>query len=257
MMDFEQAKDKVIMGTERKSMIISEREKKITAYHEAGHTVVAKTLPGTDPVHKVTIIPRGMALGLTQQLPIEDRYNLSKTFAENQISILMGGRIAEELTFNHQTTGAGHDFETATEIAKKMVSEWGMSSLGPVTFGKREEQLFLGREITRHMDYSEATAVEIDREIKRIIMENYERAKKILIENKEKLVKMAEALLDLESLDENEIEMIMQGVEPESLKSFKASGTRAELAEKGDKPLEEGTTKEKLGSTRKPSFQET
>lgn len=217
MVDFELAKDKVLMGTERKSMIISEDEKKNTAYHEAGHTLVAKLIPGTDPIHKVTIIPRGTALGLTQQLPTDDRYTQNKTFCENYLSILLGGRAAEELVFSQPTTGAGNDIERATELARRMVCEWGMSEkMGPLSFGKKEEQIFLGREIAQHSDYSEETAREIDGEIKRLIMENYVRAKKLLSENRDKLVRIAEALLEHESLTSEQVEHVMQGkdIEP-------------------------------------------
>jgi cell division protease FtsH len=210
--DFEMAKDKVLMGTERRSMIISDREKRTTAFHEAGHTLVAKILPGADPVHKVTIIPRGRALGVTQQLPTEDRLNLTREFANNQIAIMMGGRIAEEIIFDQQTTGAGQDIETATDLARKMVCEWGMSEkLGPLTFGKREEQIFLGREIAQHRDYSEQTAIEIDAEVKRIVMGNYERAKKILLDHLDQLKVLAEALLEHETLDAEAIDIILAG----------------------------------------------
>jgi cell division protease FtsH len=212
MPDFELAKDKVLMGTERRSMIISEREKRTTAYHEGGHALVARMLPGADPVHKVTIIPRGRALGVTQQLPSEDRLNMSKEFAVNQIAILMGGRIAEEVVFGQQTTGAGNDIEVATDLARKMVCEWGMSEkLGPLTFGKKEEQIFLGREFAQHQDYSEQTAIEIDSEVRRLIMENYERAKKVILENLDKLKAMAEALLEFETLDTADLDVLMGG----------------------------------------------
>ena len=156
--DFEMAKDKVLMGAERKSLVLSDEEKRTTAYHEAGHALVAKLLPGADPIHKVTIIPRGMALGVTMQLPIDDKHNYTKEYLETEIAILMGGRLAEELFLNQMSTGAGNDIERATELARKMVCEWGMSSLGPLTFGKKEEQIFLGKEFNRHQDYSEATA---------------------------------------------------------------------------------------------------
>ncbi|TAN33766.1 ATP-dependent zinc metalloprotease FtsH, partial [Patescibacteria group bacterium] len=183
MTDFENAKDKVMMGVERRSIVISEEDRKLTAYHEAGHALVAKVLPGTDPIHKVTIIPRGRALGMTQQLPIDEKHNYAKEYLLNQIAIMMGGRVAEELVFGHITTGAGNDIERATDLARKMVCEWGMSEkLGPLTFGKREEMIFLGREIAQHQDYSEQTAVEIDREVKGIVMTNYDKAKALLIE---------------------------------------------------------------------------
>jgi cell division protease FtsH len=214
--DFEYAKDKVIMGVERKSLIISETEKRITAYHEGGHALVAKLTPGTDPIHKVTIIPRGLALGVTQQLPIEDKYTLSKTYLNNTIMVLLGGRAAEEIVFGEQTSGAGNDLERATEIARKMVCEWGMSEkVGPVTFGKREEQIFLGKELARHKDYSEATALEIDKEIKRIVNENYKKATTILEENIELLHKLAEVLLEKEVVDGKELDELVKQVRPQ------------------------------------------
>jgi len=212
MVHFEQAKDKVLMGAERKSMIISPEEKRLTAYHEAGHTLVAKLIPGTDPIHKVTIIPRGMALGLTQQLPIDEKHTYPRTYLKNNIAILLGGRVAEELFFNDVTTGAGNDLERATELARKMVCTWGMSDkLGPLTYGKKEEQIFLGREITQHRDYSEATAVEIDNEVKLIVEENHARVQEILKENRQTLELLAENLLERESLDTDEIDTIVSG----------------------------------------------
>ncbi len=211
MQDFELAKDKVMMGTERKSMIISEEEKRITAYHESGHALVAKMLPGADPIHKVTIIPRGMALGLTQQLPIDERHTYPKDYLLNNITILFGGRVAEELVLNRMTTGAGNDFERATEIAHKMVCEWGMSEkLGPMTFGKKEGLIFLGRDFTQQQDYSEHTAGAIDDEVRRIIKENYVRAKGILTDNLELLHKVAQRLLEKESLDGAEIDALVR-----------------------------------------------
>ncbi len=211
MVDFELAKDKVMMGSERRSMIISFEERRNTAYHEAGHALVAKLLPGTDPVHKVTIIPRGMALGLTQQVPIDDRHTYAKTFLVNQLTILYGGRTAEELVLGHMTTGAGNDIEKASDLARKMVCEWGMSEkLGPMTFGKKEEEIFLGRDFTQRVDYSETTAVQIDNEVRRIILEAYERAKLLLRRNLEVLHKMAEALLEREVLDGAEIDEIIR-----------------------------------------------
>jgi cell division protease FtsH len=209
--DFELAKDKVIMGAERKSMVISDEEKKITAYHEAGHALVGKLTPGTDPIHKVTIIPRGMALGLTQTLPEKERLNLTNIAAENNIAFLMGGRCAEELIFNNYTTGAGNDIERATEIARRMVCEWGMSKLGPMTFGKREEQIFLGRDISKSQDYSEATAQTIDQEIKDIVFRNYDKAKKLLADKLPVLHSLADALFQREVLDGAEVEMIVMG----------------------------------------------
>jgi cell division protease FtsH len=211
MIDFEFAKDKVLMGVERKSIMINEVEKKTTAYHEAGHTLVAKILPGTDPVHKVTIIPRGRALGLTMQLPTDDRYTYAKEFLLNNIAILMGGRVAEEVALQFVTTGAGNDIERATDLARKMVCEWGMSErLGPLTYGRKEQEIFLGREISQHRDFSESIAIEIDNEVKRIVSENYERARQIIKTHFNALKALAEALLEKESLDAPEIDKIIQ-----------------------------------------------
>src|SRR5687768_4129791 len=202
MLDFEFAKDKVLMGAERRSMIISEGEKRITAIHEAGHALLAVMLPQADPIHKVTIIPRGMALGLTQQLPIDEKHNYSREYLQDQIAILLGGRIAEEITVGSITTGAGNDLDRATELARRMVCEWGMSdAMGPLTFGKKEEQIFLGREIAQHQDYSEDTALKIDQEVKRFVTDNYAKAQTILTEHKQRVVEMAEALLVRETLD--------------------------------------------------------
>jgi cell division protease FtsH len=209
--DFEIAKDKVMMGAERRSMIISDEEKRVTAFHEAGHALVAKLLPGADPVHKVTIIPRGMALGLTQQLPIDEKHTYQKDYLLNNLAILFGGRVAEELVLNHMTTGAGNDIEKATDLAHRMVCEWGMSEkLGPMTFGKKEEEIFLGRDFTQKVDYSENTAIEIDAEIRRIIQESYQRAKDLLKKNLEVLHKIAETLLEKEVLDGSEIDAIVR-----------------------------------------------
>ncbi len=210
--DFEFAKDKVLMGVERKSMVLTDEEKRTTAYHEAGHALMAKLLPGTDPVHKVTIIPRGRALGVTMQLPVDDRHSYSKEFLYNSLAILMGGRVAEELVFKQITTGAGNDIERATDLARKMVCEWGMSEeLGPLTFGKKDEEIFLGREIATRRDYSEEIALKIDAEVKRLVTENYERAKRILRENIAVLKALAEALLEKEVLEGSEIDQIIQG----------------------------------------------
>ena len=211
--DFELAKDKVLMGVERKSMILSDEEKKVTAFHEAGHAMVAVTLPNSDPVHKVTIIPRGMALGVTMQLPIDDKHNYTKEYLETEIAILMGGRLAEEIFLSQMSTGAGNDIERATELARKMVCEWGMSSLGPLTFGKKEEQIFLGREIAQHRDYSEDTAIKIDLEVRRLVDEGYARSKEILSQNKDTLTRIAMALLEREVLDANEIRLLVEGKE--------------------------------------------
>ena len=213
MYDFELAKDKVLMGVERKSLILTEEEKKVTAYHEAGHALVAARLPHSDPLHKVTIIPRGMALGVTMQLPIDDKHNYTRDYLETEIAIMMGGRIAEEMFLSQMSTGAGNDIERATDLARKMVCEFGMSQLGPLTFGKKEEQIFLGREIAQHRDYSEATAIKIDEEVRRLITEGYDRAKAVLAEGKDVLVKIALALLEREVLDANEIRLIIEGKE--------------------------------------------
>jgi len=210
MADFEFAKDKVLMGTERKSMVISDEEKRNTAYHEAGHALVAKLIPGTDPIHKVTIIPRGMALGLTQQLPIDEKHTYPRTYLINNITILLGGRAAEELILNDFTTGAGNDIERATGLARKMVCEWGMSDkMGPLTFGKKDEQIFLGREIATHKDYSNETAEKIDREVSRIVTENYERAKTLLSKSTDILHKLSEELLIKEVLNADELDAIV------------------------------------------------
>ncbi|MCU0225697.1 MAG: AAA family ATPase, partial [Acidobacteria bacterium] len=208
--DFEIAKDKVLMGVERKSMIISDEEKKNTAYHEAGHALVAYLEPHADPVHKVTIIPRGMALGLTQQLPVDDRHSYNRQYLDAMLAVLMGGRAAEELFMGHLTTGAGNDIERATELARKMVCEWGMSErMGPLAFGKREEQIFLGREIAQHRDYSEKTAIEIDGEVHAIISNAYERARQHLDGHREALVRIAESLLERETIDSEEVKMLV------------------------------------------------
>ena len=230
MFDFEVAKDKVMMGAERKSMILSDEEKKVTAYHEAGHALVAMKLPHSDPVHKVTIIPRGMALGVTQQLPIDDRHNYYKEYLETRIAILMGGRLAEEMFLNQMSTGAGNDIERATELARKMVCEWGMSGMGPLTFGKKEEQIFLGREISQHRDYSEATANRIDEEVRILITRAYESSKKIIDANREGLVRIALALIEREVLDGPEVTLLLEGKElPKKLDPPKDDGMQQVL----------------------------
>ncbi len=212
MVDFEFAKDKVLMGSERRSMVISDDEKRVTAVHEAGHALLAVLLPNADPIHKVTIIPRGMALGLTMQLPLDDKHNYSREYLNDQIAILLGGRIAEEITQGSITTGAGNDLERATEMSRRMVCEWGMSdALGPLTFGKKEEQIFLGREIAQHQDYSEDSAIRIDQELQRIVMQNYERARAVLEENKSVLETIAEELLVREVLDADQVTKIASG----------------------------------------------
>lgn len=212
MSDFEYAKDKVLMGVERKSMVISLEERRNTAYHEAGHTFVTKMLPKADPIHKVTIIPRGRALGVTQQLPEDDRHTYDKGYLSSQIAVLMGGRAAEEIFLDHMTTGAGNDIERATELARKMVCEWGMSEkLGPLTFGRKEEQIFLGKEFSRHRDFSEETALSIDAEIRRVVMDGYHEAKRILMENQETVKRLAEVLLERETLDAAQIQAVIDG----------------------------------------------
>ena len=211
MYDFELAKDKVLMGAERKSLLLTEEEKKVTAYHEAGHAIVAALMPHADPLHKVTIIPRGMALGVTMQLPETDKHNYTLDYLNTQIAVMMGGRLAEEIFLNQMSTGAGNDIERATEMSRKMVCEWGMSSLGPLTFGKKEEQIFLGREISQHRDFSEETAREIDSEVRRLVNTGYEKAKNIILENREAMVRIALALLEREVLDANELKMIIEG----------------------------------------------
>ena len=237
--DFELAKDKVLMGAERKSMVISNEEKRITAYHEAGHTLVGLKVPNADPVHKVTIIPRGMALGLTQQLPEGDRHGYSRDYLLGQIAILMGGRIAEEVFIGNITTGAANDIERATEIARAMVCEYGMSDLGPLTFGKKEEQIFLGREIAQHRDYSEDTSIKIDQEVKKIITEQYERAKKIILENRDVMIRLSETLLERESLDGVQIRRIVAGLplDDDPPTSSNDEGHRPPLKEPAVKPL--------------------
>src|SRR5881296_2291502 len=211
MTDFEMSKDKVMMGVERRSMILSDEEKKNTAYHEAGHALVAAMTPGADPVHKVTIIPRGMALGLTMQLPEDDKHTYTRDYLEAMLAVLMGGRSAEEIFLGHITTGAGNDIERATDIARNMVCEWGMSELGPLAYGKKDEAIFLGREITQHRDYSEDTAIQIDKEVKRIVNGGYERAKKTLSSNRAVLERIAQALLEREVIDANEVKLLMEG----------------------------------------------
>ena len=211
MVDFEMSKDKVLMGVERKSMILSDEEKKNTAYHEAGHALVAAMTPGADPVHKVTIIPRGMALGLTMQLPEDDKHTYTRGYLEGMLAVLMGGRSAEEIFLGHITTGAGNDIERATDIARNMVCEWGMSELGPLAYGKKDEAIFLGREIAQHRDYSEDTAIQIDKEVKRIVNGGYEKAKNLLQSNRETLESIAQALLEREVLDANEVKLLMEG----------------------------------------------
>jgi cell division protease FtsH len=211
---FEAAKDKVMMGMERKSLIISDREKRVTAYHESGHVLVSKHLPEADPVHKVTIIPRGRALGVTTYLPIDEKHTYSKDYLDAMITYALGGRAAEKLIFNQLTTGAGNDIERATEIARKMVCEWGMSEkLGPLAYGAKEEEIFLGREITRTRNFSENTAIAIDLEVKKIITSAMKRSEKILREDLATLHRLSNALLDREILDSDEIDKLIRGEE--------------------------------------------
>ena len=218
--DFDNAKDKVLMGVERRSMVISDEEKNSTAYHEAGHTLVAKMIPGTDPIHKVSIIPRGRALGVTMQLPIEDKHSYGREALLARIAVMMGGRAAEQIIFNTFTTGAGNDIEQATEMARKMVCEWGMSDkMGPLSFGKKDEQIFLGREMSTHKNYSEATAVEIDAEIKRIVDEAYQRAHTLLQENIQNLHNLSACLIEKENLSGAEVDVIINTTAPCSSKN--------------------------------------
>ncbi len=243
MEDFEMAKDKVMMGMERRSLIISDEEKRITAYHEAGHVLAAKLTPGSDPVHKVTIIPRGRALGVTAYLPIDERHNYSKTYLENMLVHLLGGRGAEKLVLGELTTGAGNDLERATEIARKMVCEWGMSEkLGPLTFGKKDEEIFLGREIATHRDFSERTAQEIDEEVKRIVRKAEKRVEELLSKNIDKLHRLAEALLEREILDGEEIDLILEGKPLPEKKESRSYDTLKKRRNSGKKSSESATS---------------
>jgi cell division protease FtsH len=246
--DFEGAKDKVLMGGERRSLIISEQEKRLTAYHEAGHALVATLMPHADPIHKVTIIPRGMALGVTQQLPLDDRHNYTREYLESTLSVMMGGRVSEEMFMGVLTTGAGDDLDKATEMVRRMVCEWGMSDqMGPLTFGKKEAQIFLGREIAQHQEYSEATAVLIDQELKRLALQAYDRAKQVLQGNRDALVRIAEALLEFEVLDGEEVTALVKGAdlsalaarrkrEPAKPEAVPEAPRTAPGAGKGDRP---------------------
>ncbi|MFA5914534.1 MAG: cell division protein FtsH, partial [Burkholderiales bacterium] len=223
--DFERAKDKIIMGAERRSMVMPEEERRNTAYHESGHTVVAKLLPKTDPVHKVTIIPRGRALGVTMQLPVEDRYSMDRERLLSTIAVLFGGRIAEEIFMHQMTTGASNDFERATEMARRMVTQWGMSdALGPMVYGENEGEVFLGRSVTTHKNVSEVTMQKVDQEIRRIIDEQYALARRLIEENKDKVEAMTKALLEWETLDSDQLTDIMEGKPPREPKP-KQSGT--------------------------------
>jgi cell division protease FtsH len=235
--DLEEAKDKVLMGAERRSMVLSDFEKRTTAVHEAGHTLVGRSLPSTDPIHKVTIIPRGMALGVTQTLPKEDRVSMDKVKAENMIAFLMGGRVAEEILLNQKTTGAGNDIERATDIARRMVCEWGMSDiLGPLTFGKKEQEIFIGRDISQHRDYSEQTAQTIDREVRDIVERNYVRAKQIVNENVAALHRLTDALLEYETIDGAEVDQLIRGEKLERAKPEFLSNTNKPASDGGAAP---------------------
>ncbi len=239
MKDFENAKDKVLMGVERKSMIISDEEKKSTSFHEAGHALVAALIPEADPIHKVTIIPRGMALGTTQQLPLDDRYTYSKDYLEAQLAVLMAGRLSEKLFLDKTTTGAASDFERATEIARKMVCQWGMSDLGPLTFGERDDLIFLGRDLAMHKNFSEKTAEMIDAEVKKIITRNYNRTQQLLEKNKDKLIRVAKALLEKEVLDSEELKAIIKGKKlAKTKKEPPAPTANKEQTKKEDKKLQ-------------------
>ncbi len=237
MEDFEFAKDKVLMGVERKTLMLTDDEKRVTAYHEAGHALVAAFTPGSDPLHKVTVIPRGRALGVTMQLPLEDKYTYRKRYVEGQIAILMGGRIAEELTQEDVTTGAGNDIERATEMARRMVCEWGMSDLGPLSFGSKDEPVFLGRDFSQRADYSEDTALRIDREVQRIIQQAYESAHSILTEHGEVLGRLARELLERESLEGTEVYQIIEEMTGRNLApARKERPAAAGTGEAGEKP---------------------
>jgi cell division protease FtsH len=257
MEDFEFARDKVMMGAERRSMVISDEEKKNTAYHEAGHAIVNRMVPKTDPIHKVTIIPRGMALGLTMMLPEKDRLSFSKSQAESEIAVLFGGRAAEELIFTDYTTGAGNDIERATDIARRMVTEWGMSNLGPIAYEKREGPVFLGMQQGGTREYSDAKADEIDKEVYRIVNNGYEKAKQILRDNSAGLERMAQALLELETIDGAEVDRLLKGATWEDLKrdrTDKGAGLKVELdlAHKEMKEKEDKEEAELAGGTPNP-----
>jgi cell division protease FtsH len=251
MEQFELAKDKIIMGVERRSLIMPEEERRNTAYHEAGHTVVAKMLPGTDPVHKVTIIPRGRALGVTMQLPVEDRYSHTRAYLLSNIAVLMGGRIGEEIFMNQMTTGASNDFERATDMARNMVVRWGMSDLmGTRVYGENESEIFLGRDVTTHKNLSNSTAELVDKEIRRIVDEQYARARQIVEENRDKMETMAKALLEWETLDSEQIDDIMAGKDPQppaEISSAKGSGKDDSSSDKSDKKNPEPKIDEPAG----------
>ncbi len=247
MAEFEDAKDRIMMGMERKSMLISDKEKKTTAYHESGHVLVAKLTPGMDPVHKVTIIPRGRALGVTAYLPIDERHTYSREYLEGMLAQLLGGRAAEKIVFNQLTTGAGNDIEQASDLARKMVCEWGMSEkLGPVTFGKKEQEIFLGREIAQHRDYSEKIAQEIDKEVQAIVQKAQERAEKIIHDNLDKLHALAKALLEHEILDGEQIDMVLRGekIDSPAFSKSKIKTTKEKTPEAAAEKQEQGQKKD-------------
>jgi cell division protease FtsH len=247
MEDFESAKDKVMMGVERTSMIISDEEKELTAYHESGHALVAKLMPKADPVYKVSIIPRGRSLGVTAQLPMNEKHNYSESYIKTRLNVLLGGRAAEKLVFNELTTGGGNDIEVATEMARKMVCEWGMSDLvGPLTFGKKDEEIFLGREIATKRDYSESTAMKIDEEVNRIIREAEKEAMKLLKDNENKLHRVAKELLKYETIDGNDLDKIMAGKRLRRRRSKSANGAKdGKAKESASKTSEEKKVAEK------------
>jgi cell division protease FtsH len=237
MEDFERAKDKIMMGAERRSMVMPEEERRNTAYHESGHAVVAKLLPKTDPVHKVTIIPRGRALGVTMQLPTEDRYSQDRVRLLSTITVLFGGRIAEELFMDQMTTGASNDFQRATDLARRMVTQWGMSdSLGPMVYGEEEGEVFLGRSVTTHKNMSEASLQKVDAEIRRILDEQYARARKLLEDNRDKVEAMTAALLELETIDADQINDIMEGKPPRPPKPASPPAPKADSGPSGEAP---------------------
>jgi cell division protease FtsH len=238
MQDFESSKDKVLMGSERRSLIISDEEKRLTAYHEAGHALVASFMPHADPIHKVTIIPRGMALGVTQQLPIDDRHNYTREYLESTLSVMMGGRVSEKMFMNVLTTGAGDDLNKATEMVRKMVCDWGMSDrLGPLTFGHREQEIFLGRDMTQQNDYSEETAILIDQELKRLAREAYERAEQIISTHREALERVALALLEFEVLDGEEVASLVKGESIDALRARRRPAPKPETAQAPSRPV--------------------
>ncbi len=238
MADFEFAKDKVLMGVERKTLMLTDEEKRVTAYHEAGHALVAIFTPGSDPLHKVTIIPRGRALGLTMQLPTEDKYTYRKRFVEAQIAILMGGRVAEELTQDDITTGAGNDIERATDLARRMVCEWGMSALGPLSYGGKDEPVFLGRDFSQQADYSQATAQRIDREVEEIVQAGYRRATAVLTEHRDVLERLAHRLLDEESLDGKQVYRLIEEMTGRDLAPAVPERTHDEITIAPEGPVE-------------------